>query len=212
MKKGAAAVVKASMSNKTCYDCSSLLAGEKHFYQICHECGKLQPSNERDPFYIYALEPSFIIDEKELEQKYFALQMQFHPDKFVTKSDKEKMIASQISMNINEAYQLLKDPIARADYLLTQKGLASIHDEEQHQASPVLLMEQMEKRLQLENARDAETLTNLYKQGKAALTGIMHLIQKAFENNELEEAQQQLLRLQYEQKFLQQVQAKQRSI
>ncbi len=193
-----------------CYHCGVSLLDDGKFYNFCKECGALQPSNVTNPFEIYGLELSFIIDEKQLEQQYFALQMQFHPDKFVTKSTKEKMIASQISMNINEAYQLLKDPILRADYLLVQNGLTSILDEKKQQVSPPVLMEQMEKREKLENAGDAETLANLFQQTKASCNRIIGYIQQAFDDHQWEEAQQQLLRLQYEQKLLKQIQIKQK--
>ncbi len=199
------------MSN-ACYQCNYAIVDSDEFYNFCPQCGALQPSNITDPFKIYAFEPCFAIDENALEQQYFALQMRFHPDKFVTKSAKEKMIASQISMNINEAYQRLKDPILRADYLLVQQGIASINDEERQQASPLMLMEQMEKRQLLENANDAKTLITLLEQVKATCAEITDDIQRAFAANQWEEAQQQLLRLQYEQKLLKQIQIKQRSI
>ncbi len=212
MKRDAAVVAKASMYNQ-CYHCASNLPKDHgQLFCYCPNCEKLQASHITDPFVIYGLEPSFDVDMAALEHKYFALQMQFHPDKFVTKSEQEKLHASQISMNINDAYQLLSDPIRRADYLLVQQDFSSIQQESNVQISPILLMEQMEQREKLEQANDMQGLMVLYKENKAATDDIMGKIAQAFTQEQYVDVQQQLLRLQYTQKLLQQIQAKQRNM
>ena len=53
---------------------------------------------------------------------YFALQRDLHPDRFATRSARERAISMQQSTTVNEAYRTLKAPLARAEYLLALAG------------------------------------------------------------------------------------------
>lgn len=72
-----------------------------------------------DAFQIFSLSPSYQIDMEELTQTYFRLQDQNHPDRFINSTLAEKEQAESRGAEINRAYQLLKDPLTRADLLLS---------------------------------------------------------------------------------------------
>ena len=58
------------------------------------------------------------IDLQVLEKNFYDLSRKFHPDFFQGKSNKEKLYSLERSTFLNKAHNILKDPIARAEYLL----------------------------------------------------------------------------------------------
>lgn len=80
---------------------------------------------------------------------YRELQKQYHPDKFVMLSDKERLVAMQKSIEINDAYQTLKNSCSRAQYLLLLAGV-DIELEQRTLQDTDFLMQQMMWREQIE--------------------------------------------------------------
>ena len=54
--------------------------------------------------------------EKAIKDAYFALSKRFHPDRFGSKGEKEKEMASKVFSALTKAYNTLIDPKARAQY------------------------------------------------------------------------------------------------
>jgi molecular chaperone HscB len=100
-------------------------------------------------FEIFKLPAQFEIDGSFLSSQFRELQKQFHPDNFSTASERDKLLAVQKASQINDAYQVLKKPISRAEYLLSIHGV-DIRSETQTMQDPMFLMEQMELREALE--------------------------------------------------------------
>jgi len=123
----------------------------------------MQPSGfdlQQDHFRLFGLPRSFAIDATQLDQHYRALQAQVHPDKSAHLSEAEQRLAMQHSTQVNEAYQTLRKPLARARYLLSLQGVDT--QEETNTAMPLeFLMEQMEWREAVAEARDVEVLDEL---------------------------------------------------
>ncbi len=109
-------------------------------------------------FSILGLDASFLIDLNQLESAYFAAQRQFHPDRFIGKSEAERLKAAQASADANKAYRILKDPLTRAQHLLALQGVIVGMDHDSVKPSQALLMEVMELR---EIPPDAKTLDKL---------------------------------------------------
>ncbi|MGB5443621.1 MAG: Fe-S protein assembly co-chaperone HscB [Gammaproteobacteria bacterium] len=87
-----------------------------------------------------------------LESSYRLLQRSVHPDRFVNASDQQRRISMQQATQINEGYQVLKDPLKRGRYLLELDGRE--HDDERNTSSDTqFLMEQMELREALGEVR-----------------------------------------------------------
>lgn len=108
-------------------------------------------------FELFAVPPRFSQDVAELETRWKELQRQVHPDKFATQGAAAQRVAMQWSARINEAYRRLKDPLKRAAYLCESNG-API-GAENNTAMPVdFLMQQMELRERLDEARTADEL------------------------------------------------------
>jgi len=106
-------------------------------------------------FELFQLPPRFDIDMNALDSAYREIQGRVHPDRFVNASDAEKRVAMQWATRANEAYQTLRHPQKRAQYLCEINGVDL--QTESNTAMPTdFLMEQMELRELLDDARDAK--------------------------------------------------------
>ncbi|WP_057830600.1 co-chaperone HscB [Colwellia sp. TT2012] len=103
-------------------------------------------------FQLFGIEASFDVDLQNLSSNYQALQKAAHPDKFAHASEQDQRIAVQKSAQINDAYQTLKQPLPRAEYILVQRGVDMPN--EQHSFSDTgFLLHQMELREMLEDVK-----------------------------------------------------------
>jgi len=100
----------------------------------------------------------FAIEPNDLDQRFQQLQRVLHPDKFASASDAERRWSVQAAARVNEAYQTLKQPLKRANYLLELQGLM-LNEETDTQMDPMFLMEQMELR---EALGDVESASDPY--------------------------------------------------
>jgi molecular chaperone HscB len=69
-------------------------------------------------FEIFNLTAKYNLDLTQLEEGYKAILKSIHPDRFINASDNEKNLAMIKSTQVNDAYQTLKNPIRRAQYIL----------------------------------------------------------------------------------------------
>jgi molecular chaperone HscB len=103
-------------------------------------------------FELFQLPARFDIDMAALDSAYREVQGRVHPDRFVNASDAEKRVAMQWATRANEAYQTLRNPQKRAQYLCEINGVDL--QTESNTAMPMdFLMEQMELREALDDAR-----------------------------------------------------------
>ncbi len=75
-----------------------------------------------DHFALFGIERAQGIDAAALETRFRDIQAQVHPDKHTQGSDANQRLAMQWATRVNEAYQTLKSPLARARYLLQLQG------------------------------------------------------------------------------------------
>lgn len=105
-------------------------------------------------FELFGLPLQFQLDGSLLSSQFRELQRRFHPDNFATASERDRMMAVQKAAQINDAHQVLKNPINRAEYLLSLNGV-ELRGEQQTLQDPMFLMEQMELREELEAVEDS---------------------------------------------------------
>ncbi|WP_194206167.1 co-chaperone HscB [Superficieibacter sp. 1612_C1] len=125
-----------------------------------------------DYFTLFGLPARYPVDIQALTTRFQDLQRQFHPDKFASGTPAEQLAAVQKSATINQAWQTLRHPLMRAEYLLSLHGfdLAS----EQHTVrDTAFLMEQLELREELDEiaqAKDEARLEGFIKRVKGMYT------------------------------------------
>ncbi|AHJ77085.1 co-chaperone HscB [Kosakonia sacchari] len=113
-----------------------------------------------DYFTLFGLPADYQLDVQALATRFQDLQRQFHPDRFASRPQAEQLAAVQQSATINQAWQTLRNPLTRAEYLLSLHGfdLAS----EQHTVrDTAFLMEQLELREELDEIEKAQDATRL---------------------------------------------------
>jgi molecular chaperone HscB len=111
-------------------------------------------------FALFQMTPVFAIDAAQLDAAYRELQARVHPDKFAAATDAEKRVAMQWATRANEAYQTLKHPLKRASYLCELHGV-DLGIESNTSMPTAFLMQQMEWREALDEARDAKDIKPL---------------------------------------------------
>lgn len=105
-------------------------------------------------FRLFGLPEQFALDLDDLSERYLRLRQTVHPDLYATAGEREKRLSLQASTQVNEAYQTLKDPLARARYLMTLLT-GGQGDDQETTKDMAFLMEQMELREALAAAREA---------------------------------------------------------
>jgi len=112
---------------------------------------------------------SYRFDLEQLDQAYRALQHDIHPDRHATENEAQRRLAQQSSARVNEAYRALKDPVARAQYLLSLHGLDPLA--ESNTALPTAFLEhELERResvAEAQDRRDSARLDELLREVRA---------------------------------------------
>jgi molecular chaperone HscB len=117
-------------------------------------------SIDQSHFALFGLAPGFALDAAALDRAYHEVQGQVHPDRHTGGDASAQRVALQWATRANEAYQVLRDPIARARYLCELRGI-DLGVETNTRMSPQFLVEQMEWREALEEARETRDLAAL---------------------------------------------------
>jgi len=102
-------------------------------------------------FELFGLPPAFSLEKDLLEKAYHDIQSRVHPDRFAHAGDAERRASLQWTTRVNEAFQILKNPVARAKHLLELHGV-DVAFETNTAMPPEFLMQQMELREALEAA------------------------------------------------------------
>lgn len=134
-------------------------------------------------FQLLGLEHTFTIDQHKLSTNYQQLQKAAHPDRFANASSQEQLLAVQKSSTINDAYQTLKNPLKRAEYMLTLRG-TEMPSEQSTVGDMQFLMRQMELREMLEDIKQADDIDD-------AIFELSQVLDTEFET--LNQSMQQLL-------------------
>jgi molecular chaperone HscB len=117
----------------------------------------------RNHFELFGLPERFGIDPGALDRRYRALQSEIHPDRFATSGETERRVALQSSARVNEAYSALKDPVTRAQYLLSLHGVDALAESDS--SLPLDFLERQLERREVASdalrARDAPALEAL---------------------------------------------------
>jgi molecular chaperone HscB len=154
-------------------------------------------------FELFQLPVSYDVDMNKIQQHYMDLQKQVHPDKYTSGTDQEKRLSMQQTSWINEAQATLKDPVARATYLLKLKGM-DINLENETTMDAGFLMQQLELRERLGNIKDEkdplDSLDQMSKELKSATQDMMKSFSDSYEADEIDDAREWIRKLQFMQK------------
>ncbi|MDA8652523.1 Fe-S protein assembly co-chaperone HscB, partial [Porticoccaceae bacterium] len=148
------------------------------------------------------------VDLSELNRRYLSLQQEFHPDRHAKKSDLEQRLAVQMATLINQAFETLKSPVHRAQYLLELRGV--VDDEPSKTTSDsVFLMQQIELREALASISSSDdpwwALDRLAASIRASYADLQGDFHQSFGAERFDEANRTVAKMQYFTKLLDQV-------
>jgi molecular chaperone HscB len=160
-----------------------------------------------DHFARLGLPAALEIDAAALDSAYFARQRQWHPDRFVGKPPEERAKASVEAAGLNDAYRTLKDPLSRAVYLASLKGVELPGDGKTID-DPDLLMEAMEAREELHDASSVAQVDALAAKVRDDMQKSLSGLGDLFLANDKPALRKALLRLRYLDKFADEARAR----
>ena len=152
-------------------------------------------------FQLLKLPQAYELDAVSLQRAYLAAQQQHHPDRQQGKDAAAKMLAVQASMDANQAFTTLKNPLLRAMHLLALLGIRVNGEQDTLAPEPALLMEVMEWREDLEEAKGHAELDALFARAAREREKVEADISVSFAADDLPRAAAGCIRLRYLEKF-----------
>ena len=134
----------------TCWQCGAPIPAQL----FCPSCKGLQPP-PGDYYALLGWERRLALSEADLQRRFYELSRVLHPDRFMRKSEAEREYSLDASSTLNDAYRTLRDPVKRAEYVLTLEGF-DVAEQRSKDVPPELLEEVFELNMALEEMRDGD--------------------------------------------------------
>ncbi len=112
-------------------------------------------SNPNNFYEFFGFERKLGVDREALQKRFYELSRKWHPDRFSRNSPEEQMQALEATAILNDGYRTLKDPVKRAEYLLTEEGFP-IGEQRSRDVPPELLEEVFELNMALEELKSGD--------------------------------------------------------
>jgi molecular chaperone HscB len=189
----------------------------------------LPPAEGADHFAVLGLPRRYGIDLAEAEGAYQKLSRRLHPDRFATADPRARRASLAHTVQLNQAWRTLKDPVRRAEYLLELAGVDVAGDDQKPNAGaqretrkvavpPAFLMEILELHDDFGEARrggDAAKVAALTAEMRGRAAEAMKNIAAALDTGStaapeaarLDEAARALIALRYYRRFLDEAEA-----
>ena len=146
-------------------------------------------------FKLLNIEQNYAINLDLLDQQYFAMQLKYHPDKREDSGEMSFNLA--MSIDLNKAYALLKDDLARAEHLLMLNNvsldeLAARHSIPQSKLN--IIWEELEL---VENTTELAKLKDLLDSKIYEQKKLIALLTLAFQKHNMQDALEMTVMLKY---------------
>ena len=181
-----------------CWSCGGPVPAAEPF---CPACRSVQPPGQADHFARLGFARTYDLDPRQVEKRYFELQRRLHPDRFATRSPRERQLSQAQATSLNDAYETLMDLLRRAVYLLRLSGI-EVGGDGRTVADPALLMEAIEMREALAEARSAGEVDGVVARARAEADGVRAALSTHFAAADLAAARADTLRLTYLDKLI----------
>ena len=129
-----------------CWHCENPV--EELFCGFCHTL-QTPPA---DYYSIFGIPRALGLDIDELQARFYKLSRVLHPDHYSRKSEMERECSNQATAKLNDAWRTLRDPVSRAEYVLSLEGLEAA-EQKAKDVPPELLEEVFELNMALEELR-----------------------------------------------------------
>lgn len=103
----------------SCWQCGA----DRTAQLFCPSCAAIQPiPNDADYFQVLGVPRRLVQDPETLQQRYYELHRQWHPDRYQTGPQAARSASLRNTAAVNRAYSTLRDPVERGEYWLTLQG------------------------------------------------------------------------------------------
>jgi molecular chaperone HscB len=160
-----------------------------------------------DHFARFGLERGWKLDRDALERRYLERSRRYHPDRFVGADASTRRAALEHSAAINAGYRTLRDPVARAEYLVKLGGI-DLDSSDPKTGAPrpeqAFLIDMIERREQLEQASEAK-LESLHDEIEDEMDEVLARALAALERADVPAAAAALVQRRYLDRFLHEI-------
>lgn len=157
-------------------------------------------------FELLSVEKRYDIDLEILNQQYLAMQIKYHPDRALDKTQN-----LSIASDLSRAYSVLKDDFKRAEYMLLLGGV-SLDDAQAYIVLSDLELEHIwNDREILEDTEDRYALETMMQNKLAEKNTLITKLTEAFGNEAFKAALYETVRLKYINNLLENIERKIRS-
>lgn len=179
------------------------------------DAGTLEPFDPSlDHFARFGLERRWTIDRDALERRYLERSREVHPDRFVGADSATRRAAVEHSSALNSGYRILRDPVARAEYLVKLGGI-DLDSSDPRTGAPhpeqAFLIDMIERRERLSEVTDAgpgtEALDELQEEVEDELEAALDRALAALDRGEVTAAAAALVQRRYLDRFVHEIQA-----
>ncbi len=173
---------------------------------LCAACGVVQaPDAKANHFQVIGVERRFEMDRGDLEKRYKDLTRVLHPDRWVRADAQARRFSLSRSVQLNDAWRTLRDPVRRAEYLLKLDGIDIAED---RAVPPALLMEVMEMREGLAEARgDRARVEAMAAAVRARRDQELGAVTAGFASGDVNAVSGALVKIRYFDRFLEEAEA-----
>ncbi|PPQ64272.1 hypothetical protein CVT24_008410 [Panaeolus cyanescens] len=182
----------------TCINCSTTLNSN---IPVCKKCGSISPLPSNTSHHSLLGVPDkpnpFVVDVPTLKQRFRQAQSICHPDAWSTKPPNQQDMAHTLSSRLNEAYQTLLRPLARAEYILERNGYPL---SERDQVDDMeFMMEIMDSRERIDEASpgDKSSISSLVEENEEHIEKTINELTELISKENWEDAKAAAIRLRY---------------
>jgi molecular chaperone HscB len=163
-----------------------------------------------DYFKLLDLNSTYQIDLDQLEKNYLRLQQKYHPDNYVNvEAGAARIQAINHSILINQAYNTIKSPLKRSEYLLKQQHIIVNTDVNDTIKPDLELLENvMEDKEYLQQITDKNSLIEFEQKNLLIKEKIINIITESFFKNDYKLAASNTIYLRYIYKLIEDIKTK----
>ncbi|KAG8693463.1 hypothetical protein FRC09_010489 [Ceratobasidium sp. 395] len=120
-----------------------------------------------------------------------------HPDAWSSKPEKEKAAAAEYSSLLNKAYETLRSPLKRVEYLLSLRGIELNETDSLNEDDIMLMNDVMELREEVEFAGSSDDINAVLERNKPQVDDALQSFEKAFNEGDYQTAKKACIQLKY---------------
>ncbi len=190
---------------RSCWSCGqkSDCSSAHQLQLLCNAagCGAVQPidcDSDINFYELFGCPIGVIVNDSQLDRAFLSLQKKLHPDKFASRGAKHQEVSGRTSAMVNMAYQTMKNPVERVQYLFKLSGIINVIEEGNTlPPRPDLLNEVFEVREKLENCKSQDEVRFIMQLNHAKICEILEELQSAFIRRDYKMLADGAIRLQY---------------